>query len=130
MTSIEPIKNISSAKLSLTNPVGPVKPPAAIADKWGPTLDGLSNFLNALLKFAIVVAGLFALVNLILAGYAFMSAGDDPKKIAGATSKIWQSILGLAIAAGSFVLAAIFGKLLFNDWNALLQLQVWGPGDL
>lgn len=128
MISTEPIKDIASAKLSLTNPVGPVKPPAAIA-KWGVTLDGLSNFLNAILKFAIVVAGLYALVNLLLAGYAFMSAGDDPKKIAGATSKIWQSILGLAIAAGSFVLAAIFGKLLFDDWNALLQLQVWGPGD-
>jgi hypothetical protein len=112
----------------MKNPIGPVKPPAAIA-KWGIDLDGLSNFLNAILKFAIVVAGLYALVNLLLAGYAYMSAGDDPKKIAGATSKIWQSILGLAIAAGSFVLAAIFGKLLFGNWDALLQLQVWGPAD-
>ena len=108
------------------NPVGIVKPPPGVKE-WGVSLEGLSLFINAMLKFVIVIAGLYALFNLIMAGYGFLSAGDDPKKIAGATSKIWQSLLGLAIAAGSFTLAAIFGKLLFDDPNALLQLQVFGP---
>jgi hypothetical protein len=57
-----------------------------------------------------------------------MSAGDDPKKMAGATQKIWQTFLGLTVVAGSFVLAAIAGQLIFNDWNALLQLRIFTPG--
>ena len=111
--------------------IGKVQPPPGVS-AWGPDIAGLSKFLNAIFKFIIVVAGLYALVNLLLAGLAFMSAGDDPKKMAGAWSKIWQSILGVAVAAGSFVLAAIFGRLLFgpDGWDMLLQLQVFGPADL
>jgi len=81
---------------------------------------GLGNLINLILKVMIIGAGLYALFNLVLAGYAFMSAGDDAKKVAGAWAKIWQTMLGLLFAAGSFVLAAIFGYLLFGDAGALL----------
>ena len=50
-----------------------------------------------------------------------MSAGDDSKKVAGAWAQIYQTILGLAVSAGSFVLAAIFGWLLFKNPYFLLQ---------
>jgi len=72
----------------------------------------------------IVIAGVYALFNLIFAGYAFMSAGDDAKKVAGAWAKIWQSLWGLAIAAGAFVLAAIFGQLIFRQWDFILNPQI------
>ena len=91
------------------------------------TLQGPPLFLNNIIKLLIVGAGIFALINLVLAGYGFMSAGDDPKKVAGAWAKIWQTLMGLAFAAGAFVLAAIFGQLLFGDYNALLQLRIFGP---
>jgi len=106
--------------------IGKVDPPPGIS-KYGGELAGFALFLNNILKFATVAASIYALVNLIFAGYAFMSAGDDAQKIAGAWAKIWQTLLGLAIAAGSFVLAAIFGKLIFGDYNALIQLKVFGP---
>jgi hypothetical protein len=47
--------------------------------------------------------------------------------VAGAWAKIWQTMLGLAFAAGSFVLAGIFGKLIFGDYNALLQIKIFTP---
>ena len=50
-----------------------------------------------------------------------MSAGDDAKKVAGAWAQIYQTIIGLAVAAGSFVLAALFGQLLFDNPLFLLQ---------
>jgi len=90
---------------------------------------GLTIFINNILKLLIVGAGIYAVINLVLAGYAFMSAGDDPKKVAGAWAKIWQTLLGLAFAAGAFVLAAIFGQLIFKDPGALLQLRIFGPGE-
>ncbi len=82
---------------------------------------GLGVFINMIFNLLVVVAGLYAVINLITAGYAFMSAGDDPKKVQGAWAKIWQTLLGLAVAAGAFVLAAIFGKLLFGEYDALLK---------
>lgn len=85
-------------------------------------------FLNNIIRLLIVVAGLFAFFNLVLAGYGFLSAGDDPKKMASAWSKIWQSIMGLLFIVGSFVLAAIFGWLLFGDAGAILNIKIHGPG--
>ena len=107
-------------KLALTNPFGEITLPPPIAS-YGNMDEGPGKFLQMALKTLIVIAGVYALFNLVFAGYAFMSAGDDPKKVAGAWAKIWQTLLGLAVAAGAFVLAAIFGKLLFNDAMFLLK---------
>ncbi len=109
------------------NPFGQVKPPPGVAKYSGGGLAGFPTFINNIIKLLIVGAGIYALLNIVLAGYAFMSAGDDPKKVAGAWTKIWQTLLGLAVAAGAFVLAAIFGLLLFGDANALLQVKIFGP---
>lgn len=105
---------------------GQVSPPPGVENLAGGELAGLPLFINMLLKLLIVGAGIYAVVNLVIAGFSFMSAGDDPKKVTGAWQKIWQTLLGLAFAAGAFVLAAIFGQLIFNDPNALLQLKIFG----
>lgn len=83
------------------------------------------NFLGRLIstgvKILIVFAGLYAFFNLILAGYSFISAGDDPKKVAGSWAKIWQTLLGLIVAAGAFVLADIFSQLIFGENYNILK---------
>jgi len=88
---------------------------------------GLTNFISNIVKLLIVGAGIYALFNIVTAGYSFMSAGGDPKKIADAWSKIWQTLMGLMFAAGSIVLAAIFGRIIFGNANALLQITIFGP---
>ena len=82
---------------------------------------GIGKLLQLLLMLIIVGGGIYALFNLVLAGYAFMGAGDDPKKVEGAWGKIWQTALGLLFMAGAFVLAAIFGQLIFNKWDFILN---------
>lgn len=89
----------------------------------GTSGQGLFIILNSLVKLVIVTAGLYAFWNFISAGYLFMSAGGDPKNIAKAWAKIWQSLIGLLVVAGSFVLAIIFGALIFGRANALLLIQ-------
>lgn len=106
---------------------GDVKAPPGVSRFGSVAEGGLSNFINNILKLLIVGAGIYSLFNLVFAGYAFLAAGDDPKKVAGAWAKIWQTLLGLAFAAGAFVLAAIFGQLIFGDPNALLQIKIFGP---
>lgn len=113
--------------------IGKVTPPPGVS-KWiekfpapGGKVAGLVPFLNAIIKLLIVLAGLYAFLNLIIAGYGFMSAGGDPKAVEKAWAKIWQSLVGLLIIAGSFLLAAIFGWLLFKDPSAILIPRIYGP---
>lgn len=89
--------------------------------------EGLTQFLSNVVRLLIVAGGLFALFNIILAGYGFMGAGDDPKKMAAAWAKIWQSLIGLLFVAGSLVLAALFGWLLFRDATIFLKPKIYGP---
>lgn len=110
------------------NIFGQVVPPAQISGGYGSYENGLPLLLNNIVKLLIVIAGLYAFINIILAGYGFMSAGGDSKAVEKATAKIWQSLIGLLIIAGSFVLAAIFGYIIFKDATALLQLRIFGPG--
>ena len=111
----------------LSSPFGSVGLPGPLTTFGELQAGGLGKFINLFIQLLIIGAGVYALFNFILAGYGFLSAGDDAGKMAGAWSKIYQSVLGLAVAAGSIVLAAIFGWLLFRDTNALLQPTIITP---
>ena len=106
---------------------GAITPPEPFASKYGSFELGFMKFANNLVKLMIVGAGIYAFINIIIAGYEFLGAGGDPKKIESAWKKIWQSLLGLAIVAGSFVLAAIFGWIIFKDPTAILNPKIYGP---
>lgn len=108
------------------NPFGNIKIPQQLESKYPGGVEGgaLGTILRTVLQALVVIAGVYAVINLVIAGFSFMSAGDDPKKVEGAWQKIWQTLLGLAFAAGAFVLAAIFGQLIFGDWRFLLQPEI------
>jgi len=88
---------------------------------------GLTAFFSNILRLIFVVAGIYALINLIIAGFSYMTAGGDSKKLTQAWDRIWQTLLGLAIIAGSFVLAAIFGYILFGNPMFMLNPVIYGP---
>jgi len=107
--------------MAQSNPFGTIKAPSSVAKYADSPAQGIGNLIQLVIWILIIGAGIYALFNFILAGYAFLSAGDDPKKVAGAWAKIWQSVLGLAVAAGALVLAAIFGTLIFGRWDFILN---------
>lgn len=101
---------------------GVVDLPNNVTSKFG-TDAGLAvgKLIQLSLRLLIIGAGVYALFNLVLAGYSFMSAGDDSKAVSAAWAKIYQTLIGLAFAAGAFTLAALFGKLIFDDWYFILN---------
>lgn len=101
---------------------------SALCTQTGGPGSGLVLLASSLLRAGIVVAGLYALFNFIIAGYQFISAGGDPKNISKAWEKIWQSLIGLLVVAGSLLLAAIIGWLIFNDASAIISPRIYGPG--
>lgn len=116
--------------------IGGITPPAPfqdVAGQYGGILKGVKSglglirFFNNLVRLLFVIGGLWAFLNLVLAGYGFLGAGEDPKKMAAAWAKIWQSIMGLLFMLGSFVLAAIFSYLLFGNPLTILNPKIYGP---
>ncbi len=111
--------------------IGDILPPPTFNISFGgydPEVGGLIVFFNNILRLIAVIGGLWAFFNLVLAGYGFLGAGDDPKKIEAAWGKIWQSLMGLLFIVGSFVLAGIFGYVLFGNAQAILMPAIYGPG--
>ncbi|HLE49084.1 MAG TPA: hypothetical protein VI819_03605 [Patescibacteria group bacterium] len=110
---------------------GRVNPPPGvsswIANAGGNSETGLQRFVSAIIQTLIAGAGIYALINLVMAGYSFMSAGGNPEKIAQSWGKIWQTLLGLLVAAGAFVLAGVFGQIIFGNPRALIQIQIFTP---
>ncbi len=111
-------------KIFAENIVGTISNPLT---GYGGVETGLTAFFSNILRLIFVVAGMYALVNIIIAGFEYMTAGGDAKKLTSAWSRIWQTLLGLAIIAGSFVLAAIFGYILFGNPMFMLSPVIYGP---
>ena len=88
---------------------------------------GLIGFASNIIRLITIVAGIWAMFNLIFAGFAYVTSQGDPKALEAARSKIFMSIIGLIIIAASFIMAAIFGQILFGDYTAILNPQVFGP---
>ncbi|HJY98838.1 MAG TPA: hypothetical protein VJ227_03935 [Patescibacteria group bacterium] len=103
---------------------GQITPPQALAGYGNSPAAAIGGLIERILQILIIGAAIYALFNLVTAGYSFMSAGDDAKKVAGAWAKIWQTIVGLLFAAGAFVLAAIVGQLIFNDPTFILHPRI------
>lgn len=107
--------------------IGNVGAPPGV-DKWGPlTTGGLVGFLNAIFRLMIIIGGAWTLLNIIIAGYQFLSSGGKPESIQAAWAKIWQSLIGLLFVAGAFVLAAIFSQIIFGDSRAIIDPKIIGP---
>lgn len=105
---------------------GRITPPAAVV-AIDASERGLTTFISNLVKFFIVVAGLYAFLNIILAGFQFLSAGGDPKNMSQAWSKIYQTFIGLIIVAGAVMITMIVSLIIFGDAGAILNVVVYGP---
>lgn len=121
-TSTDTTSTTTTSVGNSTNIFGSINPPASVT-KYAYTnpAQGIGSLVQKVIWILIIGAGIYALINFILAGYAFISAGEDPKKVAGAWAKIWQTALGLLVSAGAFVLAAIFGQLIFGKWDFIIN---------
>jgi hypothetical protein len=101
--------------------LGTISNPTTYTDTNG---DALFHFISNVFNLAGVVAGIVLIVRLITAGYTYLSANGDPKKFQQASDTVVQSILGLVIVAGAFLLAGLVGRLTGID---VLNPVIYGP---
>ena len=113
----------------LTQIFGQIQPPPAVARFAPTTLNplGLTRFIGIIISALIVGAGLYFLLNVITAGYQFLSSGDDPKGVSSAWAKIYQSIIGLIIVAAAVLLTSVISLIFFGTAGAIMNITLYGP---
>ncbi len=89
---------------------------------------GVVVFFTNILRLVFVGAGVMAFINLIVAGFQYMSAAGDAKAVTAAWNRIQYSLIGLVILVASFAIAAALGAVLFGDATFILQPKLYGPG--
>jgi mannose/fructose/N-acetylgalactosamine-specific phosphotransferase system component IID len=85
--------------------IGDVSAPATSALK-------LTGILSGVIGFLTVVAVIYFIIQIILAGYGWITAGEDSGKLKEAQQKVTNSVLGLFIALIAIVLVNLAGYLL------------------
>lgn len=106
---------------------GNVNPPYSTSS-YPSDVGGIILFFTNVIRLIFLVAGLALLIKIVLAGFAYITAGGEPKKLEQAWANIWQSVVGMLIMVSAFVLAAIVGQLLFGDAFFILHPMLYGVG--
>lgn len=110
------MQNILSSLLKVTSVyaadvVGTITAPQTIVRKTTDT----GPFLGVVIRFIIVIAGVWSLWQILTGGLGFITSNGDKAKVQESTQKILMAILGLAIIGASFILTAVVGRLLFGS---------------
>jgi hypothetical protein len=108
-------------------PEGVAKYNAAAVGETGSDI-GLVLFLSNIIRIATIAAGIWVMVNFILAGWAYITSTGDSKAHSDASSKMTYSLTGLAIIVGAYTLAALIGLVFFGDASYILNPQIVGVG--
>ncbi len=103
----------------------PIKNPVS---NYGSVDTGLPSFITNVVTVIFVGAGLFAFFNLMIAGFSYISAAGDTKKIEAATQSINMSLMGLVVMVGAAAITGIVSFVLFGSATAILQPSIKGPG--
>jgi hypothetical protein len=108
---------------------GGITPPAFLSPfvAAGPG-GGIVLILRIILRLILIGAGFFAVFQFLSAGLIFMSSDGDPQKLAKGRNKLILTLVGLAVIASSFVIAALIGIIFFGDAGALISPTITGAG--
>lgn len=105
--------------------IGTIDPPPFLTD---PDVTGLTTLITNVVLLLIVIAGLYVFINIILAGYMFISSGGEPKGVAAAWAKIYQSLIGLVLVSAAILITMVISLIFFDDATFILNPIIRGPG--
>lgn len=88
---------------------------------------GLIIFFSNIIKFVTVIAGLWTMLNFILAGFTYITSSDDSGAISKIGGKLTLSVVGLAIIVASYTIAAVLGLIFFGDASFIINPKIPSP---
>lgn len=120
-----------SARLIAASPediFGQVSPPPGVArfDAASPSGLGVVPFISTGIQLFTIVTGLYVFLNFLLAGYEYITAGDN-KAHQKVREKLTNSILGIFIIVAAYTITALISYILFRDPGFILNPVISGP---
>jgi hypothetical protein len=117
---------IAIAQISDQSIFGTIEAPQGVAEFNAQADSGLGIilFFSNLIKLIAIVAGLWTMLNFILAGFTYVTSADNPSAIEKIGSKLSSSVIGLAIIVASYTLAAVIGLILFGDASFIISPEI------
>jgi hypothetical protein len=97
--------------------VGSLTPPESVVK--APSDAG--KFMSAIISFIVVIAGVYALWQLLTGGLGYVTSNGDKAKVQESTQKMFMAILGLTVIGASFIIAAVVSKLLFGNSSVIFS---------
>lgn len=89
---------------------------------------GLLLFISNMIRLATVVAGIYVLINFVLAGYDYITAGDS-KAGQKVRERMTSSVLGLVVIVASYVIIGLAGLIFFGRASYFINPDICGPTD-
>jgi hypothetical protein len=80
---------------------------------------GIVNGISSLIGFMTIVAAIWFLFQILFAGYTWITAGGEPKKLQEARDRIVHAFIGLVIVIAAWSLLAVVGQ--FFGFNSLVS---------
>jgi hypothetical protein len=78
-------------------------------------LKNLESFISAVLGLITVVAGIYFIVNFLLAALSWTTAGGDSGKVSAARDRMIQSTIGLIVVVGGYAIVGLIGAVVGLD---------------
>lgn len=88
------------------------------SDKYAAAKDIVGG-ISSLIGFMTIVAAIWFLFQILFAGYQWITAGGEPKKLAEARDRIVHAFIGIVIVIAAWSLLAVVGQ--FFGFNSLVN---------
>lgn len=75
----------------------------------------LNDVISSVIGFLTVVASIWFIIQFLLAGFSWISAGGDKQAVETARNKMTYAILGLIVVVAAWILAGLMGKIFGLD---------------
>ena len=84
--------------------------------------ESIAHLISVVIGLFTLAAGLWFLIQLILGGYAYMSAGGNKEKAQVASQKITKALIGLVIVVLAIFIINLLGYILGVDFLDIIGI--------
>lgn len=82
---------------------------------------GVILFISNMIKFVIILGGIWALINIIFAAFAYLTGGGKADSHTKVKDRFTMSIIGLILMIVAYTVAALVGQIFYGDPNFILN---------
>lgn len=110
---------------NIENPLNTLNPNAG----YGGVEQGGAVFISNIVKLILIAGGITTLFIALFAGFTYITASGDTKKLASAVSSINMALTGMVIMVAAVALTGVISWFLFGSPTVILSPKVYGPGE-